>query len=348
MQAEQAQAGQERNRLPEVAAQGLQSPQQFLDQVASACRPVVIRGLVNDWPAVAAARQSAATLGDYLLRFDSNEQAEVFIGEPQIAGRYYYTNDLKGFNFERCQMAFGDALNQMVAGSGQPGHRSMYMGSSPTDLYLPGFSQQNPMRLLSPSVSARIWLGHASNVAAHYDTLDNIACVVAGTRRFTLFPPHTISKLYVGPIDHNMAGQPVSLAAAANDDERYPLFREVRDEALVAQLDAGDAIYIPKLWWHQIEALGDFNALVNYWWDAFGIADQPSVALLLSMITIAERPPAERQAWKAFFDHYAFRTRGHPLAHLPPEQHGALGPLLPDNYTRIRAYILRALREGQS
>ena len=57
---------------------------------------------------------------------------------------------------------------------------------------------------------------------------------------------------------------------------------------------------------------------------------------------------AERQAWKAFFDHYAFRTRGHPLAHLPPEQHGALGPLLPDNYTRIRAYILRALREGQS
>jgi hypothetical protein len=65
------------------------------------------------------------------------------------------------------------------------------------------------------------------------------------------------------------------------------------------------------------------------------------------MITIAERPPAERQAWKAFFDHYVFRSNGHPLAHLPPEQHGLLGPLKSDNYSKIRARILRLLRLGE-
>jgi hypothetical protein len=172
-----------------------------------------------------------------------------------------------------------------------------------------------------------------------------VACVVAGQRRFTLFAPETIGRLYVGPLDYNMAGQPVSLAAsAARDDERFPLFREVRQQALVAELRAGDAIYVPKLWWHQVEASSPFNVLVNYWWDAFAVRDAPSVGLLLSMITIAERPLAERQAWKAFFDHYVFRSNGHPLAHLPQSQHGMLGPLEPDNYERIRARVLQMLR----
>ena len=67
-------------------------------------------------------------------------------------------------------------------------------------------------------------------------------------------------------------------------------------------------------------------------------------SLLLAMITIAERPPRERQAWQAFFEHYVFRSRGHPLAHLPPEQRGVLGPLKPDNYANIRARVMQLLR----
>jgi hypothetical protein len=224
----------------------------------------------------------------------------------------------------------------------------MYLGSLPVETYLPGFSKQNALPMLKANIAARVWLGHASSVAAHYDTLDNVACVVAGTRRVTLFAPETIGQLYVGPIDHTMAGQPVSLAASAPpDDERYPLFREIRDQALVAELRPGDAIYIPKLWWHQVEAISSFNALVNYWWDAFSIGpDAPSAGLLLSMISIAERPLPERQAWKAFFDHYVFRSNGHPLAHLPPSQHGVLGPLKPDNYGKLRAYVMQLLRGG--
>jgi hypothetical protein len=53
--------------------------------------------------------------------------------------------------------------------------------------------------------------------------------------------------------------------------------------------------------------------------------------MLLSMIAIAERPPAERAAWKAFFEHSA-------------DQHGVLGPLQPTNYRRIRALVMRLLR----
>ena len=330
----------------EIAARALAGPDAFRREIVEPCVPIVVRGLVSDWPIVQAGARSPAAFKDYLSKFDAGSQVETFFGKPQIAGKYYYRDDLQGFNFERRKMRFSEALDAIVATLDQPGSPSIYIGSVPTELCLPGFSAQNPLPLL-PDIPGRIWLGHASNVSTHYDAFDNVACVIAGARRFTLFPPDTISHLYVGPIDNTMAGQPVSLAASsAPDDERFPLFREVRDKALVAELNAGDALYMPKLWWHQIEATASFNGLVNYWWDAFSIGpDAPYTSLLLSMITIAERPPEERKAWKAFFDHYVFRTHGHPLAHLPPERHGLLGPLK-SNYGKIRARVMHLLRGG--
>ena len=334
--------------LREIDGRDLSSPAQFLKEVAEPCLPVVMRGLVSGWPVVHAATRSAEDFRDYLARFDNGSQTEAFVGEPKIAGKYYYAEDLKGFNFERRRMRFADALTAIVATHRQSGTPTMYVGSLPTIDFLPGFADQNVLPVLAAHVTPRIWLGHRSNVSAHFDAYDNIACVVAGTRRFTLYPPEAIEGLYVGPLDNTMAGQPVSLAASAPADEKkYPLFSKIRDQALCAELKPGDAIYIPKLWWHQIESTASFNGLVNYWWDAFvGGPDAPYTALLLSMIAVAERPPRERQAWKAFFDHYVFRSNGHPLAHLPAEQHGMLGPLKPDNYAKIRAIVMHRLRGG--
>jgi hypothetical protein len=330
---------------PELAADDVTDAEAFLREVVEPCRPVVIRGMASSWPAVAAAARSPGDFRSYVARFDAGREAEVFVGEPEIAGKYFYSDDLRGFNFSRVRMRFTEALDRIVATAGNAGP-TLYMGSLPTEQYLPGFATENVLAVFRTNVAPRIWLGHASNVSAHYDTMDNVACVVAGKRRFTLYPPETIDRLYVGPIDHTMAGQPVSLAASAPaDDERFPRFREVRDRALIAELEPGDAIYVPKLWWHQVEATGSFNVLVNYWWDAFGAGrDAPAAAMLLSLITIAERPPAERQAWKAFFDHFVFRTQGHPLAHLPPDRHGVLGSLKPGDYQKIRARIMQMLR----
>ena len=332
--------------LREIDGRELSSPAQFLREVVEPCLPVVMRGLVSGWPAVHAATRSAEDFQAYLAGFDNGGLVEALVGDPQIAGKYYYGEDLKGFNFERRRMRFGDALAAMIATHGRSGEPTMYVGSIPVNDYLPGFADQNVLHLLAAHVAPRIWLGHPSNVSAHFDAYDNLACVVAGVRRFTLFPPEAIEGLYVGPIDNTMAGQAVSFAAAApRDDDKYPLFAKFREQALCAELHPGDAIYIPELWWHQIESTASFNGLVNYWWDGFAAGpDSPYTSLLFSMIAIAERPARERQAWKAFFDHYVFRTNGHPLAHLPPEQHGMLGPLKPDNYAKIRALVMHRLR----
>src|ERR1700690_1798309 len=226
-----------------IDARDLEGPPQFIRDVVEPCRPVILRGLVRDWPIVAAGRLSPSAVRDHLLPLDAGGEIEAFFGAPEIAGRYFYTEDLKGFNFERRRMKFAAALESIVSSVGVPGSASIYVGSVPTSDFLPRFASLNPMPLLDPGIGPRVWIGHAANVSSHYDTVDNLACVAVGTRRFTLFAPRLTHKLYVGPIDNTMAGQPVSLAASsAPDKDRFPLFEEVKDQSLVADLTPGDAL----------------------------------------------------------------------------------------------------------
>ena len=321
----------------------------FLAEIAPACEPVVLRGLCRDWPATRAAAESRQALFACLGDFDSGRMAEAFVGDAGIAGRYDYADDLTGFNFVREAMPLAAALARIGAAADTPGDASIYVGSLPVEAFLPGFEREHRLAALPDgAVRQHIWIGTASTVACHYDTFDNFACVVAGRRRFTLYPPDAIGDLYVGPIDFTMAGQPTSLAAgAAPDDPRYPRFAAARARAITVDLEAGDVLYLPKLWWHSVEATAPFNMLVNFWWDEFASGpDAPYTAMLLAMIAIAERPERERAAWRAYFDHYVFRGQGHPLAHLPEAKHGALGPLAQGNYGRIRAQVMKWLRGG--
>src|SRR3546814_4100254 len=72
--------------------------------------------------------------------------------------------------------------------------------------------------LPAPDAVPRVWIGNATHVSTHYDVSSNLACVVAGRRRFTLFPPDQIANLYVGPLDVTMAGQPASMVDLAAPD----------------------------------------------------------------------------------------------------------------------------------
>ncbi|MFZ2995812.1 cupin-like domain-containing protein [Sphingobium sp.] len=316
-----------------------------MSALAVRCRPTVIRGLCAQWPAVRAARASDAQAAAYVAQFDAGISTEALVGDAALGGRYYYDSDLTGVNFTRETAAVVDHLRHIVTAGTDTDAPTRYLGSLPIDQYLPGFAQDNGLAILPPSAAPRIWMGNASVIACHYDSYDNLACVVAGHRRFTLYPPEAIADLYVGPIDYTLAGQPVSLAAGSMDNDRYPRFANARDGAMIVDLSPGDALYLPKLWWHQVEAQSPFNILVNYWWDNFSHGpDAPYTSLLLAMIAIAERPEPERAAWRAFFDHYVFRPDGHPLAHLPAEKHGILGPLASGNYGRIRALVMRLLR----
>ena len=329
--------------LTELHLEHLQNADDFRQQVMIPGKPVVIRKIAADWPLL---REDAPILST-IRKFDVGKDVELFRASSGI-GRYYYSEGLKDFDFERETLPLADAINRITAGMGEADRETLYVGSLPSERYLPGLGELTPLGLIPRNVHPRFWIGHASHIACHYDTLDNLACVAEGRRRFTLFPPEAISDLYVGPIDFTMAGQPVGLAVASEPgDPRFERFERWREEALVAELEPGDGIYIPKLWWHQVEALADLNVLVNFWWDGFSAGPaQPYSALLLALLTIAERPHVERKAWKAWFDHYVFRESRHPLEHIPAERRGILGPLDNGNYQRLRVAIMRMLRAG--
>ncbi len=93
-------------------------------------------------------------------------------------------------------------------------------------------------------------------------------------------------------------------------------------------MEAGDALYIPGMWWHHVEALDAFNVLVNYWWQTVaGLAwTRRSNALMHALLSLRDLPPAQRAAWRGIFDHYVFAADDTAAAHIPERGRGVLGP----------------------
>jgi hypothetical protein len=289
--------------------------------------PVVLRGLVRGWPAVAAGLEGREALGSYLARMDSGALSSCVVGPPSIRGRFFYRDDMTGFNFARRDAALGDLIGQLLAQADSEEPLAIAMQSAPTDAVLPGFAEANAMPLL-PGVRPRIWVGNAIEVATHYDSNDNLACVVGGRRRFILFPPDQLPNLYPGPLEMTPAGAPVSMVAPeAPDLERYPRFAEALEVAQNAELGPGDAIYIPYFWWHAVRSLDSLSVLVNYWWNDVHEAMPPVDALLHAILAFGALPPERRAVWKGMFDTFVFKADGDPVAHLPEHVRGVFGSL---------------------
>ena len=320
----------------------------FRGEIVPRDRPAILKGLVRDWPAVGEGRKSAEALCDYLKPFDVGRAVQTAVGPPEIKGRLFYRDDMSGFNFERISESFQDSLARILAHCDDAKPPAIYAGAVSTAESFPGFARDNALDLLDPSVVSRIWASNAVTAPTHYDMSDNIACVVSGHRRFTFFPPDQLPNLYVGPLEFTPAGQPTSMVnVAAPDLARYPRFAEALAAAETAELEPGDAVFIPNLWWHNVESLDPFNILVNYWWyDTPRGAGSPFAALVYGILAMGELPASRRDAWRKIFDHYVFQTQGEPAAHLAPEHRGMLGRMTPALAGPIKAWLLKALQRS--
>ncbi|MEI5687540.1 cupin-like domain-containing protein [Sphingomonas kyungheensis] len=317
----------------------------FDTEIRPAGRPVVLRGIARDWPAVQAAQRSAEEGIGYLRQFSHAEPVAAILGEPSIGGRFFYTPDLGAMNFMRGQTPLDPFLERLLRDRDRAEPFAMAIQSVPLPQLLPGFTQANATDLVAAEVVPRIWLGNAIRVATHYDLMENVGVVVMGRRRFTLFPPDQVGNLYMGPLELTPAGTPVSLVDPdAPDLARFPRFAEAAKVAQTATLMPGDAIYIPFHWWHAVESLDPVNAFVNYWWNpARADLGNPYDALLHALLTIAPLPADQRDAFRAMFEHLVFRGEGDPAAHLPEAAKGVLGTIHPAAAARIRATLRDSL-----
>jgi hypothetical protein len=318
--------------------------------LGEATEPVLLPGLVAQWPAVQAALHAPEPAGVLaeLRRFDAGATVGAWFAPPEIEGRFGYAPDWQGLNFTREKLPFARLLTLLEEQANASRPPAIYMGSTTLHACVPGFAEANPMpcpALQPHDPLASLWLGNGGCVALHQDLPDNLACVVAGRRRFTLLPPDQLRHLYVGPLEHTLAGQPTSLVDfRAPDLQRFPAYAEAQRHALVAELGPGDALFIPSLWWHGVEALEPVNLLVNQWWRRSPAwMDSPMGALLHALLTVRDLPPAQRAAWRAQFEHYVFEAGDHTAAHIPEAQRDVLAPLDEPRARALRARLLRRL-----
>lgn len=241
----------------------------FQQEIVAGQQPVVLRGLVRDWAAVRASQQGPEALCGYLMQFDRGGACDAVMMPPDARGRLFYSPDMKGFNFARSKRTVSQVIEQVARYSQFESAPAVAMQSALLDECLPGFAAANPQPLLDAAARPRLWLGNEVVTPAHFDESHNLACVVSGRRRFTLFPPGQAGNLYIGPLDFAPTPTPISLVDfRAPDFKRFPRFREALKHAIVVDLEPGDALYLPSFWWHHVESIGVLNVMVNYWWSA--------------------------------------------------------------------------------
>lgn len=317
------------------------------DDLLIADTPWVARGYLADWPLVQRSLQGSDVALGFLTEFYQGRPVNAFLAEPESEGRFFYNDDLTGFNFVQVSTQLTQVFEKLIAFSrNAQNNPSLYVGSTQTSAWLPGFNEAHPLPFTLPNPMTSLWISNESRIAAHFDFPRNIACCVLGERRFTVFPPEQVENLYVGPWDLTPAGQPVSMVDFHQIDyEAFPKFKTAQDTAQVATLQPGDVIYLPNMWWHQVESLSPINGLVNFWWqETPGVYGSPTEALKHAFLSIRSLPLHQRNALKAMFDHYVFAETTEHLEHLPEASWGRLGEVTDALARQLRAELTNSLK----
>lgn len=312
--------------------------------------PMILRGVFENQALVEAGKDSAQSAMEHVRQYYSGSPLVTFLSQPEHKGRFFYNDDMTGMNFQSQNLTLDDLFKKLSSREQENEEFGCYAGSTDIQTFFPNMVEDDDLVLpdslfetYKPLIS--IWMGNRTTAAIHYDMSNNVAACMVGRRRFTLFPPSQIVNLYPGPLFPTPAGQVVSLVDLNNPDfDLYPNFKHALEHAEVAELSPGDMLVYPAMWWHQVEALDDFNILINYWWNqAKPFMDSPMNTILHAMLSLRDRPAAEKQAWKTVFDYYIFGESDYPRAHLPDGVQGPLSEMDIETARRLRMHLLTKL-----
>ena len=162
-------------------------------------------------------------------------------------------------------------------------------------------AQQPGMRTLAPVSrvlqhagsrlhKAGMWLGDASMISTlHHDEYHNILLLLAGSKRVLLLPPAAAPQLDLRVYDEErwqydeardaLSDAPVKSMRRIDNFYHLDVFNDadVHDElaprALLCELRAGEALYIPHPWAHAVLSQNEpasgfgLNLAVNVWWE---------------------------------------------------------------------------------
>lgn len=231
--------------LPRIAAP---SPEVFAREYVARSRPVILRGALDDWPAMR--RWSY----DYFRRrFGEREVTAVRARN----GAMY--DPESGLNYETIRLA--DYVDLLESGR-------------PVDLYLVLRVHEAMPELFDDVVRppycrdvkwfrSKFFLGgYGTKGLLHRDLPENLYAQIFGRKRFVLLDRRETRRVHRHSFLSGVPNfSPVDVEAP--DYARYPRFRGA--PLWVADLEPGDLLYIPRLWWHSAHGLSH-GASVNQWW----------------------------------------------------------------------------------
>ncbi|MGB3724917.1 MAG: cupin-like domain-containing protein [Glaciecola sp.] len=311
---------------------------QFVSDLQAMAKPFVIRGFAKDWAFVSSLKNNSAG-ADLLTLANDHSLAMPLTRIPfSEKSRMFYNENMDAMNFGVASLPLDNVFKRMLSATRDADYAAQCV---PLARYFPALLPGLNNPLVPADCSPFIWFGNKVIVAPHYDESDNLAVVLAGKRRFTLFPPDQIENLYIGPLEHTPAGQAISLVNILEPDlHKHPRYEEAYRHAMSVELSPGDAIYIPTPWWHHVQSMSDFNILINYWWNecALGTA-KPMGAMLHSMQAYRNLPTAQRQAFRALFDYYVFGDATRTHDHLPKHVKGILTGLSPETRQGFEQWV---------
>ena len=319
--------------------------EQFEADIRPLHRPAILKGLVKDWPAVTAASQSTEELIAYIKNFENGKMQCTLLGQPEIKGKFLYNANMDGFNFRRENETISTTLDRLKSYSTQDNPPSAFVQAVILGEILPGFSEQNSMPLLDQAIRPQAWIGNRLSVRTHFDLYDNIACLVAGKRRFTMFPPDQLANIYLGPFEITPGGSPISMVSLEHPDlEKYPKFADAIAAGEYADPEPGDGIYIPYGWLHHVRSYENLNMLINYWWNnQSGHISSPFGALIHALLAVRDLSEDQKIFWKNMFDNFVFRVNGNPMDHLPEENRGGFDHFSPEQGRQLIAKLAKSI-----
>ncbi|KAJ9188080.1 hypothetical protein P3X46_003475 [Hevea brasiliensis] len=268
--------------------QQLPSPSLFASQIESKNVPAVFRGCIKEWkaftrwnPVNGGLNYLQELVGSSTVEAMLSRSAPVFYGDLRSHERVpipfsTFIGLCKQLmsNAERHEPAVSDAQEQDPLLSGDAPQK-IYLAQVPImntedqervqlgvlreDIQTPAFLETKEL------ASINLWMNSAlSRSSTHYDPHHNVLCIVAGCKQVVLWPPSASPSLYPKPI-YGEASNHSSVALENPDFSLYPRAECSIEYSQKVILHAGDALFIPEGWFHQVDS-SNLTIAVNFWW----------------------------------------------------------------------------------
>ena len=230
------------------------SAHEFLQEFYSNNRPVIITGMLEDWPAMKKWNL------DYFRQHFFQREVEVQFGREKDAN--YEMNSIA----HKRSMPFGEYVN-LIEAAGQTNDCYMTANNDSKNREALQELWQDIVQIpeyLEQSEPSRgfFWLGPKGTVTPlHHDLTNNMMAQVFGRKRIRLIPVHETARLY------NQRHCFTQADIANIDLARFPDLANVPIAECI--LEPGEILFLPVGCWHWVEGL-DISCTVvftNFLWD---------------------------------------------------------------------------------